>query len=190
MVPSALRATPWEVGMLRRWAPLVLLLTCAACGESTVNAPASTAVPACATDEAPGTVHVFAPHVGASEGIAFLNGRLYIAGGDGVRIVGTDGSATMLAAIPATVGMVAWHDALYVAGGTDGTVPDMFCSPTNHGVIWKVTTDGQSSIFARGFISPNFLVVTPWNTLLLADDCPTNKIIYEVDGQGNTSTWN
>jgi len=155
-----------------------------------MNAPGSPPAPVCAGNAAPGTVRVFSAHVGNSEGIAFLNGKLYIAGGDGVRILAADGSATMLAAIPATVGMVAWHGALYVAGGTDGSVPDMFCSPNNHGVVWKVTPDGQSAVFARGFISPNFLTVTPWNTLLVADDCRTNKIIYQVDANGNTSVWN
>ncbi|MFI5366626.1 MAG: SMP-30/gluconolactonase/LRE family protein [Candidatus Binatia bacterium] len=146
--------------------------------------------PVCSSSAAPGTVRVFASQVGHSEGIAFLNGKLYIAGGDGVRVLAADGSASVLATVPGTVGMIAWNGALYAASGTDGTTPDMFCSPTNQGVILKITTDGHSSVFARGFISPNFIVVTPWNTLLMADDCRTNKDIYEVDASGNTSVWN
>ncbi|MBI3784171.1 MAG: SMP-30/gluconolactonase/LRE family protein [Deltaproteobacteria bacterium] len=130
----------------------------------------------------------FAPHVGASEGIAFLNGDLYIAGGEGVRKIAADGTATMLAAVPATIGMVAWNGALYAASQSDGS-PFTFCAPSNHGVIWKVTAAGDSEVFARGFISPNFIAVTPWNTLLVADDCQTNKTIYEVDEHGNSTAW-
>ena len=165
---------------------LVLVLALAGCGGTTARTPASV----CLSRAAPGTVSVFAPNVGVSEGIAFLDGKLYIAGGDGIRVLGADGSATMFAAVPATVGMVAWKGALYAASGTDGTVPSTFCAPSNHGVIWKITTDGQSAVFARGFISPNFIVVTPWNTLLVSDDCRTNTTIYEVDASGNTSAWN
>lgn len=171
--------------MLRRC--LLFILVLAGCGDE--HAWSGAPQPACLSNAAPGTVSVFAPNVGPSEGIAFLNGRLYIAGGDGVRVVGADGSATMLAPVPDTVGMVAWHGALYAASDTDGTVPGAFCAPTNHGVIWKVTPDGNSSVFARGFISPNFIVVTPWNTLLVSDDCRTNRTIYEVDAGGNTSVW-
>jgi sugar lactone lactonase YvrE len=191
---SWLRAIRLKTGMLRRCPPIFLLLALAACGESSVTGPGSTPehTPAavCLSSAAPGTVRVFAPQVGHSEGIAFLNGKLYIAGGDGIRVLAADGSASMLATVPGTVGMVAWNGALYAASGTDGTTPDVFCSATNQGVIWKITTDGQSSVFARGFISPNFIVVTPWNTLLVADDCRKNTDIYEVDASGNTSVWN
>lgn len=192
------RMTRPFVVVLRHGSLLVLALALAACGNSTVdvpvNAPTSTPtttpVAACVSRAAPGTVSVFAPHVGNSEGIAFLNGKLYIAGGDGIRALGADGTATMLATVPETVGMVAWNGALYAASGSDGTVAGSFCAPTNHGVVWKVTTDGDSSVLARGFISPNFLVVTPWNTLLVADDCRKNFDIYQVDASGNTSVWN
>jgi gluconolactonase len=181
---------PVKALTLRSCAPLMLAAALAACGESSTSAPAQTPAVVCLSSAAPGTVSVFAPQVGASEGIAFLNGKLYIAGGDGIRVLSATGAATMLAGVPQTVGMVAWNDALYVASQSDGTVNGSFCSPSNHGAIWKVTTDGQSSVFARGFISPNFLVVTPWNTLLVSDDCSTNTNIYEVDATGNRSVWN
>ena len=174
--------------MLRRCALFVLPL--AACGGSSGNARSNTPVRVCASAAAPGSVRVFAPNAGSSEGIAFLDGKLYIAGGASIRGIDADGSATVLAPVRETVGMVAWHGALYAASGSDGTVAGTFCATTNHGVIWKVTTDGQSSVFARGFISPNFIVVTPWDTLLVSDDCRTNKNIYEVDASGNTSVWN
>jgi hypothetical protein len=168
----------------RHGVPLLLLLAFTACGETEEKTPA----PVCSSSAAPGTVSVFAANVGASEGIAFLGGTLYISGGDGIRVLDQRGNATMLATIPASVGMVAWNGALYAAGQSDPV--SMFCSSSNHGVIWKITTDGQTSIFAEGFISPNFLVVTPWNTLLVSDDCRTNSNIYEVDASGNTTVWN
>lgn len=154
------------------------------CGDSDGGSSTRT----CASNETPGTVSVFAPAVGASEGIAFLAGELYIAGSPGVRRIAADGTATMIAEVPGSVGMAAWQGALYVAGQDEGGTP-AFCAPTNHGVIWRVTADGQKSVFASGFISPNFIVATPWNTLLVSDDCINNRNIYEVDEQGSVTVW-
>src|SRR4051812_46239166 len=108
---------------------LLIALAFIACGDSDSH----TSAVMCASDAAPGTVSVFAPHVGASEGIAFLNGELYVAGGNGVRKIGVDGTATLLADIPGTIGMAAWKGALYVASQSDGTSPFLICSPSNHG---------------------------------------------------------
>src|SRR5438552_73009 len=141
--PPLLRVIRFHVARARCCALLVLWL--AACGESEGNAPSTapsnTPAPLCSSAAAPGSVRVFAPNVGRSEGIAFLDAKLYIAGGDSIRSIDADGSATTLATVPETVGMVAWHGALYAASGSDGMVAGSFCAATNHGVIWKVTTD-------------------------------------------------
>lgn len=160
-----------------------LTLSQAGCNGSSGHGAAT-----CDTSTAPGTVSTVATGVGPSEGIAFLDGELYVSGGSGLRHVGTDGVTTPIANVPSSIGMVAWNGALYIASQSDGS-PSGFCAPTNHGVIWRVTSSGEATIFARGFISPNFLVVTPWNTLLVSDDCYTNKTIFEVDAEGNKSDW-
>ncbi len=174
--------------MTRNLIVLALAAGAVACGSGSSGA-ADAGQSQCLGTGAPGTVAVFAAGIGASEGIAFLGGRLFVSGGPGIREIKKDGTAQSILKLTPTIGMVAWKDALYVASSSDGTSPSTFCDAGNHGVIYKVTPDGQSSIFARGFISPNFLTVTPWGTLLVADDCVANKKIYEVDATGKQTIW-
>jgi hypothetical protein len=136
-----------------------------------------------------GDVTVFAPGIGSSEGIAFLNGKLYVSGGQSIREIGTDGKAKTFAMISPTVGMVAWKGALYVAGKTMASSSGAICDPAMNGVIYKVTASGEHSIFATGFSTPNFLTVTPWNTLLVSDDCTTNPTLWEINEAGQVSHW-
>lgn len=173
--------------MLKRFGSLALALNgclLAACGTPTKNSG-----PQC-LGGAPGEVSVFAPGIGSTEGIAFLNGKLYVAGGQSVREISTDGKATVVAPLAVSVGVVAWHGALYVAGKPPGERTSGLCDPGNMGVIFKVTPGGEVSTFATGLISPNFLTVTPWDTLLVSDDCLTNNRIWEVTTAGVVSIWN
>lgn len=168
-------------------AGVVVLAGLTGCGDADSNS--STSSPQCWNDAAPGTVSTFASGVGPSEGIAFLDGTLYISGGGGVRRLSPDGTATRLGDVPGSIGMVAWKGDLYIASQSVGG-PSVFCGPGNQGAVWRLTPSGAASIFARGFNSPNFIVATPWGTLLVADDCPTNKNLYEVDAAGQVSVWN
>lgn len=192
MIPSRLlrgSGLPLRSSTGKRWSPwLVALATLllAGCGDSDSGSNASPQT--CREDALPGTVQTFAAGVGPSEGIAFLDGTLYISGGRGVRRLAPDGTATPLGSVPGSIGMVAWKGDLYIASQSVGG-PSVFCGPGNQGAIWKMTTSGESSIFARGFNSPNFVVVTPWGTLLVADDCLTNKTMYEVSAEGAVSVW-
>jgi sugar lactone lactonase YvrE len=145
----------------------------------------------CPAGPAAGNVTEFAIGLNGTEGIAFTSdGRLFVGSGGKILELNADGSSREHASVPQTVGMAAWNGALYVASGDDGSHdPGAFCADSRKGAIYKVTMDGQVSLFATGIKQPNFVTVTPWNTLLVADDCASNNNIYEVNAQGQTSVW-
>lgn len=145
----------------------------------------------CPTGPAPGTVSVFAKDIRGTEGIAFTaDGRLFVTSGDDVIELDGDGSQRKFATVPKTVGMAAWNNALYVASGEDGSeAPGGFCAETRKGAVYRVDMEGKVTRFATGIRQPNFVTVTPWNTLLVSDDCAANKNIYEINAAGETSVW-
>lgn len=146
-------------------------------------------VPACVGDEEPGTVSVFAEGLGATEGIAFSpDGRLFVSRWRDVAELKADGTFEVRAELPRTVGLAWWDDALFVASGDDGTGGSGdFCAETRRGAVYRMTAEGQVTLFANGIRAPNFLAVTPWDTLLVSDDCGTNLRIYEVSKTGMVS---
>lgn len=166
---------------MRRVALFACLLTFA-CGQDTPE-------PACRAGT-PGDVTPLAT-VKGSEGIAFSPaGRLFVSSGDSIVELSRDGTVTPFASVPKTLGLAWWGDALYVAAGDDGSGSDgRFCAPERKGAVWKVTETGEASVFAH-VPEPNFLAPTPWGTLLVSNDCPANKNIYEVTRAGDVSVWN
>ncbi len=110
------------------------------------------------------------------EGLAMArDGRLYISTPDTVFQVAADGTRTSLASVPAALGLALSGGDLYIAGFTDGNLYHMFTES-------KVTRT-----VAAGLGHPNYPVVTPWATLLVADD--TVNRVSEVTFDGVATVW-
>lgn len=185
--------------MIRR-AALLPLLALIACDDASSEAPpeggaggaGGSAPVTCEGDEAAGTVTVFARLGASSEGLAFSDdGRLFVGSGDAVLELLPDGGSRPFASVPRTVGIAWWGDSLYVASGDDGSgAPDVgFCAPGAMGAIWRVTREGVASRFSEPLPQPNFLAVTPWDTLLVATDCREETILREVRKDGTVRDW-
>lgn len=158
----------------------------AACGTTT---PEDTG-PVCRAGT-PGDVNVLASGLVSAEGIAFSpTGRLFVNAGTGVVELDKDGGQRVVATVPHAVGLTWWGDALYVAAGDDGSDSHAgFCNAANRGAVWRVTPEGSATVVARGILAPNFLTVTPWGTLLVSDDCTTNRTIWEMTKEGVVTEW-
>lgn len=168
--------------MPRSILPLALIATaCAAAPDE----------PQCPDAHAAGEWSVFSAGLGPTEGIAFSDdGRLFVSAGERIIEVFPNGTHREFAEVTRTVGLAWWKDALYVASADDGSgVYSSFCAPGNRGAVWRVSRDGEVTRFATGILAPNFLAVTPWDTLLVSDDCPSNTRIYEVNAAGETRVW-
>ena len=50
-------------------------------------------------------------------------------------------------------------------------------------------TTGDSEVIADGLGAPNFVLPTPWGTILVSDDTPGTSIISEVTFDGDVSVW-
>lgn len=172
----------------------LLLMSCAPPPDDSAPGPggAGGEPVACAGDEAPRTVSVFATLSASSEGIAFSgDGRLFVASGDEILELSADGTARPFATVPRTVGLAWWGDALYVASGDDGSGAPAaaFCAPGAHGAVWRVERDGTARVFAAPLAQPNFLAVTPWGTLLVSNDCREESTIRELLADGTIRPW-
>lgn len=150
--------------------------------------------PACDAGSA-GEVRVLAEGLSGAEGLAFSpDGRLFVSAGSRIVEVHPDGRVDEIAAVPRSVGIAWWGEALFVASGDDDTGGEAlpFCAPAAHGAVWKVdVASGTAEVFALGggIQQPNFLTVTPWGTLLVSDDCAANTVIHEVSATGEVHVW-
>jgi sugar lactone lactonase YvrE len=119
---------------------------------------------------------------GGSEGVVFGDdGTLYVGNDDRVVTVTADGVITELAQIPSVVGLAWWNDAVWAASWENAEGDD---EPS----LWEIKPDGTAT---RTRISdppkPNFLLPTPWGSLLVSDDFETS--IWEFTGNGVTTEW-
>ncbi len=115
-----------------------------------------------------------------TEGLALdPAGPVYVVGDDHLwKIDG--GEAEQILLTPRGVGATWWNDAIWVAVWEDG-VGDP--KPA----IYEVQPDGQGKRYDTPTIAkPNFLLPTPWGTLLISDDFDTR--IFEWDA-GEVSVW-
>ncbi len=153
-----------------RWVAAALL---AGCGSGADSGE----IDDCAGSLAEGEVEVVATGFEKSEGLAFSpDGRLFITAGDSIAEVHPDGSWETVIDWPGGVGLAWWGDRL-MAAGREGTV----------GVVGAVDVDAKTvEILTRDTPSSNFLTVTPWGSLLVADAGDT---IWEVGPTGVTAPW-
>jgi sugar lactone lactonase YvrE len=141
------------------------------------------------TDELPpcpaaGTVTTLATgFADGTEGVTFGDdGTLYVSAKDRVVTIAADGTVTDLAMVPEVVGLTWWNGAVWAAAweNTEGK-PEA--------ALYEITPDGQATRTRIGNPErPNFLLPTPWGTLLVADST-VGTPIYEFNGNGVTTLW-
>ena len=147
---------------------------------------------ACATDIGVGERQDFGdptPLV-RSEGIAFdADGTLYVSAQDPgddeipdqLLDVALDGSYESVAEATSMLGLATEARGVIAAGITTAEV--LLIDPT----------DGSSEVIADSSdgmpAAPNFVVNTPWGTILVSDDSNGEDAIYEVTWDGVVSTW-
>lgn len=143
---------------------------------------------ACATDIGEGEVRVFGeptPLV-RSEGIVFdADGRLYVSAQDPgddqipdqLLEVMLDGSNVQIAQAPSILGLESDEGGILGAG-----------IQTDNLLLFD-PSDGSDEEIATGLGEPNFIVTTPWDTILVSDDRPGEGKILEVTREGDVTTW-
>lgn len=142
---------------------------------------------ACATDIDVGEVQAFGdpPPLLRNEGITFdAEGSLYVSAQDPnddelpdqLIEVMLDGSNEMVAEAESILGLES--DARGILGAGIGTANLLLIDPS----------DGSNEEVAAGLGEPNFVVTTPWGTILVSDDSPEGTIL-EVTWEGDVTLW-
>ena len=160
------------------WLIGVCFLVAAGC-DSGAGDPA-----ACAMDIEPGEVQPFAdptPH--PTEGIVFdLDGTLYVSaqdadGPDQLLIIDGNGTSRLLAEWPSILGLARDSRGILAASIDAGEV------------LLIVRGVAVVEVLASGLSAPNFIVTTPWDTMLVSDTAPGVDTIYDVTFEGVVSEW-
>lgn len=118
---------------------------------------------------------VFSP-----DGRLFVGGAAYTGGGYVAEIL-TDGTWSMLADVPGSVGLEWFQDQVVVAVSGGGMAGE------EGGLVLVDPDSGDTSVLAMGIPGSNFPVATPWDTLLVS--APGGTTIWEVDAQGTVTQW-
>ncbi|MCA9639659.1 MAG: SMP-30/gluconolactonase/LRE family protein [Myxococcales bacterium] len=135
----------------------------------------------------PGDVEDFAVLDNGSEGIAFgqtPSGAtiLYVSMNTADRIVTVSetGQVSEFVSVKAPLGMAVTKDGDLLVCGKDDS------SGTVEGVIWKVTPQGDASVFIRGDLEPfettNFIAVAPDDKIVFSDS--KSERVYLTDAAG------
>jgi SMP-30/Gluconolactonase/LRE-like region len=139
---------------------------------------------ACATDIDVGEVQAFGmPTPTRTEGITFdAAGRLFVSAIDSaiddqlLEIV-ADGSNEVVAEAESILGLASDARGIVAAG-------------IDTGELLLIDPDaGTNEVIASGLGAPNFVVTTPWDTILVSDDTVGETAIDEVTWEGEVSTW-
>lgn len=145
-------------------------------GCVTSDDPALSTGPTCVDDLVPGAVVPLTAELPSSEGVAFTDdGRLFVSQPQGVFEVFPDGATELVATFDSAVGLAVTGNVLYVAGFNSGRVER-----------WEIGSDTTETVAAIGG-NPNFVVPTPWGTLLVSDDLEPN--ITEIQPDGSFALW-
>jgi hypothetical protein len=139
---------------------------------------------ACATDIDVSEVQAFGPETPErTEGITFdAAGNLYVSAlfaavDDQLLLVSTEGATETAAEAESILGLESHANGIIAAG--IGTGELLLIDPTT----------GLSEPIATGLGSPNFVVTTPWDTMLVSDDNMGESTIDEVTWDGDVSSW-
>lgn len=138
----------------------------------------------CATDISVGEVQMFGdPTPTNTEGIVFGgDGALYVSaqdrsGPDQLLDVAADGTYESVAEADSILGLES--DERGILGAGIQTENLLLIDPS----------DGSNEEVATGLGEPNFVVTTPWGTILVSDDRPGVGSILEVTWDGEVSVW-
>lgn len=155
-----------------RAALLALLVAC----EQVEPAPEAEPCPAA------GAKTAITSGLSGTEGVTFgEDGTLYVGEGDRVITVSAAGEVAELASVPAVVGLAWWGGAVWAASWEDEAGEDAAS-------LYELTPDGGSTRWPLAEpLKPNFLLPTPWGTLLVSDDFDTR--IFEVTDDGVATVW-
>lgn len=169
---------------MNRWLRLAgpTLLILAGCASS----PESEG--ACATDISVGEVQPFAmPTPTRTEGITFdAAGKLFVSAlvdgsDDQLLEIMSDGTNEVAAEAESILGIASHPTGIVAAGIATGDV--LLIDPAT----------GMSEVIAAVGGEPNFVVITPWDTILVSDDGEDNDVlretIREVTFDGDVSVW-
>jgi len=138
----------------------------------------------CATDIAVGEVQAFGtPTSLFTEGITFdAAGRMFVssqnnAADDQLLEFFSDGASEVVAEAESMLGLDSEARGILAAGIATGDL--LLVDPDT----------GTNQVIASDLGMPNFVVTTPWDTILVSDDTHGENAIDEVTWDGTASTW-
>ncbi len=143
---------------------------------------------ACATDIEVGEVQAFGDATPLNtEGITFdSNGKLFVsaqdrAADDQLLNVSIEAAFESVAQSESILGLESHANGIIAASIATGEI--LLIDPATGDV--EVIANGTDA----GLTAPNFVVTTPWDTILVSDDTRGTETIYEVTWEGDVSTW-
>ena len=163
---------------------VLILLSLAACQPGLVGGPADLPLPERAF---PVTPELFNDQFDASEGITFNGqGQLFVGANRAIWRLEPDGTATRLVEVSTNLGQagIGERDILAADFGPKNIFRD---GPNDDGVIWRVTPEGEKTVFATGIADPNFILGMPDGSFLVSDD-GTDEL-YHLARDGTVTVW-
>lgn len=159
----------------------LLLAACTGAPDDTGTAPE---VSTCWTDLAPGdAAPVATGFADGTEGVAFVDGRLYVTVPTGVVEVGADGTVTPIVTLDHALGLAPAVGGLFVADPGEFT----FDGSGDDGRVHFVDLSlAASRVVLSGMPNPNFIAALPSGGTLVSDD--TIEEILHTDG-ATTTVW-
>jgi sugar lactone lactonase YvrE len=160
--------------MRLRLLPLMSILAACATPSPRPIAPADHAFPVAAER--------FISEFRGAEGITFNGeGRLFIGANNAVWEAQPDGTVRKLTDVYRHLGQagIGPRDILAADFGPTNAFQD---GPNGDGVVWRITPEGERSVFATGIGDPNAIIRLPGGTWLVSDDA-VNHIYRIVDGR-------
>lgn len=127
---------------------------------------------------------VFVSEFRGAEGITFNGeGRLFVGANNAVWEVMPDGSTRRLLDVYRHLGQagIGPRDILAADFGPTNIFGDG-ANSRNDGVVWRITPEGERTVFATGIADPNAIIRLPGGTWLVSDD-GVNHIYRIVDGR-------
>lgn len=162
----------------------LLFNACTAPDPADTALPDDTASDLCWTDLAAGDAAPLATGFDAgTEGIAFVDGRLFVSHPAGIAEVGADGVVTPVVTLDHALGLAPAVGGLLVA---DPGVFTFDGSGDDGRLLYVDLATASTRALATAMPNPNFVTVTPTGDTLVSDD--TGELIYAASG-GVVTTW-